>query len=93
MILSQVRTLIYNSQNDVLVNTPGVLQYLNSMRWSGSQQWKRTKKRVWKINGKVHGWAKVHENLWFVLVNGAGQLVASDQPLPSIVMLDHFLHS
>jgi hypothetical protein len=31
--LRNTKVLIYNGQNDVVVNTPGVLQYLNSLNW------------------------------------------------------------
>lgn len=42
--LRNVSVLIYNGQNDVVVNTAGVLQYLNSLNWEGIQNWKRTPK-------------------------------------------------
>jgi len=32
-VLRKVKVLIYNGQNDLVVNTPGVLQYLNSLQW------------------------------------------------------------
>lgn len=72
--------MIYNGQNDVVVNNPGVLQYLNSLAWSGIGPWKRTRKQIWTRSGQVHGWAKVSGNLWFVMVNGAGHMVPTDQP-------------
>mgnify|MGYP000912451510 FL=1 len=33
-----VKTLIYNGQNDFIVNTPGVLAYLNALEWTGAKQ-------------------------------------------------------
>lgn len=48
-ILNQIKVLIYNGQNDVVVNTPGVLQYLNSLTWSNLWQWKRAEKKVWTV--------------------------------------------
>jgi len=42
--LRAIPVLIYNGQNDVVVNTAGVLQYLNSLNWEGIQQWKRKPK-------------------------------------------------
>jgi hypothetical protein len=41
-VLGQVKVLIYNGQDDVVVNTPGVLQYINSLNWNGIAQWKRS---------------------------------------------------
>lgn len=32
-VLRNTKVLIYNGQNDVVVNTPGVLLYLNSLFW------------------------------------------------------------
>jgi hypothetical protein len=29
-----LKTLIYNGQNDFIVNTVGVLTYLNTLKWS-----------------------------------------------------------
>lgn len=92
LIIGRYKVLIYNGQNDVVVNTPGVLQYLNSLTWVGSRNWKRAKKQIWRIDGEVHGWTKVSGNLWFALVNGAGHMVPSDQPRAALVMLGHFIH-
>lgn len=91
-VVRRVKTLIYNGQNDVVVNTPGVLQYLNSLQWENINQWKRAPKQIWTIGGEVKGWAKVAGNLWFVLVNGAGHMVPTDQPMSSFVMMGHFLN-
>lgn len=78
--LRDVKVLIYNGQNDIVVNSPGVLHYLNALTWQGISSWKNKKKHVWKRFGEVKGWAKVSGNLWFVMVNGAGHMVPTDQP-------------
>ena len=39
------------------------------------------------------GWAKIAHNLWFVLVNGAGHMVPSDQPIRAYIMLGHFINN
>ena len=89
--LRSTKVLIYNGQNDVVVNTAGVLQYLNSLNWNNIQQWKRAEKQIWTIHGEVKGWAKTYGNLWFVLVNGAGHMVPGDQPNSAFNMIGHFL--
>lgn len=40
-VLNRMRVLIYNGQDDFVVNTPGVLNYLNSLNWEGTRLWKR----------------------------------------------------
>ena len=89
--LRQIKVLIYNGQNDVIVNTAGVLNYLNSMNWEGISSWKKTSKEIWTRFGEVAGWNKIHGNLWFVLVNGAGHMVPTNQPEAAFNMIDNFL--
>uniref|UniRef100_A0A1J3JYM8 Venom serine carboxypeptidase n=3 Tax=Noccaea caerulescens TaxID=107243 RepID=A0A1J3JYM8_NOCCA len=89
--IRNVKVLIYNGQEDYVVNTAGVLNYLNSLRWDNIASWKRARKDVWRINNAIRGWAKVSGNLWFVLVNRAGHLVPTDQPDSAFNMLGHFI--
>ena len=89
--LRNTKVLIYNGQDDPVVNTPGVLQYLNALNWEGLSRWKRTRKEIWTIHGENAGWAKVSGNLWFALVNGAGHMVPSDQPERAFNLIGHFI--
>ncbi len=92
IMLRNIKVLIYNGQDDFVVNTAGVLQYLNSLGWEGIAAWKRAKREKWTIYNQVKGWAKVSGNLWFVLVNKAGHLVPTDQPASAFNMLGHFIN-
>lgn len=89
--LRRMKVLIYNGQDDFVVNTAGVMNYLNGLNWEGINAWKRTRKSIWTIHGEIKGWAKVSGNLWFVLVNRAGHMVPTDQPEAAFNMLGHFI--
>ena len=91
-VLGKARVLIYNGQNDVVVNNAGVLQYLNSLNWDLIGQWKRTPKEIWTRHGAVIGWTKVYRNLWFAMVNGAGHMVPTDKPESAYNLMGHFLN-
>lgn len=91
ILLGHIKVLIYNGQEDYVVNTAGVINYLNSLRWGQIASWKRARKDVWRINNAIRGWAKTSGNLWFVLVNRAGHLVPTDQPDAAFNMLGHFI--
>ena len=93
ILLRHIRVLLYNGQDDYVVNTAGVLQYLNSLGWENIASWKRAKKEKWTIGGETRGWAKTSGNLWFVLVNGAGHLVPADQPESAFNMMGHYLRN
>lgn len=90
-LLKNVKVLIYNGQNDFVINTAGVLNYLNGLKWQDTRAWKMTRKQIWTIHGSVRGWAKVSGNLWFVLVNAAGHMVPTDRPEEAFNMMGHFI--
>jgi len=86
-----VKTLIYNGQNDFIVNTPGVLAYLNALEWTGAKQWRSSSKRVWSDFGSLNlGWYKRYNNLNFVMIRNAGHLAPSDQPKAVWAMLNNY---
>lgn len=91
-VLRKTRVLVYNGQNDVVVNTPGVLHYLSSIDWEHISEWKKAKKQIYTISKEVVGWAKTHQNLWFVLINGAGHMVPTDQPVSTFHMITRFVN-
>jgi carboxypeptidase C (cathepsin A) len=49
--LKKIRVLVYNGQYDVVVNTPGVLQFLNSLTWDKINTWKNAPKKLFEIDG------------------------------------------
>ncbi len=44
-----VKTLIYNGQNDFIVNTAGVLTYLNTLKWKNAKEWRDAKSQCGRI--------------------------------------------
>lgn len=91
ILTSGIRTLIYNGQNDMIVNTVGVLAYLNSLNWQYVGDWKKKEKKMWSEFGSSnYGWYKVHRNLAFVQIRNAGHLVPSDQPRSAWNMLKRY---
>lgn len=49
-IISNVRVLIYSGQNDYIVNSAGVQNYINALGWSRINTWKNSKKQVWRVH-------------------------------------------
>ena len=46
-----LQVMLYNGQNDFIVNTPGVLHYLNTLNWAYAKQWREKTKTIWKEFG------------------------------------------
>jgi cathepsin A (carboxypeptidase C) len=88
---ANVRVLLYNGQNDYIVNTASVLDYLDSLSWRHGGRWKNSKQTTFHEYGEIMGWYKEYEPLTFCLVYGAGHLLPADQPRAAYVMLRNFL--
>ena len=91
LLRKDLKVLIYNGQNDFIVNTPGLLAMVNSLEWPGLADWQKKEKKIWKeYAGKVLGWYKHHHNFIFCLVRNAGHLLPADQPASAYYMLDKY---
>ena len=89
--INGLRVLIYNGQNDFVVNTPGVLTYLNSLEWQYLKEWKAKQKRIWREFASTnYGWYKNYRNLIFVFVRNAGHFAPADQPRTLWKMMDKY---
>ena len=47
MLNRGLQVMIYNGQNDFIVNTAGVLGYMNTLSWQYAKQWKAKQKVMW----------------------------------------------
>jgi carboxypeptidase C (cathepsin A) len=93
--------MIVSGQYDYIVNSAGVQNYLNILNWPRVNSWKSTKRVNWqqKIDSEgqegfvdAKGWTKIYGNLWFVMINGAGHRICSDQPDRCLNLLGHFIY-
>ena len=50
--------LIYNGQNDIIVETPGTNRWVERLYYADSEEFDRTLFKTWKVNGKVAGSSK-----------------------------------
>lgn len=90
---SNLKVLVYNGQNDYIVNTACVLDYLDSVSWRGARGWKGSRQTVFDEYGEILGWYKKYETFTFVLVYNAGHLLPSDQPRSAYVMMRKFIQN
>jgi carboxypeptidase C (cathepsin A) len=37
-LLDHIRVLLYNGQNDIIINTPGSLSWVYNLNWSGQKE-------------------------------------------------------
>jgi carboxypeptidase C (cathepsin A) len=90
-ILSQIRVLIYNGQDDLLVNMVGAETWVSLIPWSGQSQYLSAMKQVWSVGGAVAGYVRGYSNLMQVVVLEAGHMVPHDQLVNSLDMVTRFI--
>ncbi len=80
MLSKNVPFLIYNGQDDLIVQTAGTMKWVDRIRYANIDDFKKQLFSPWKINNKVVGSVKSAGLLELRIVNKAGHLVPMDQP-------------
>jgi len=92
MLAGKIKILIYNGQDDIIVNTPGVINMINNLDLPFEHDIRTVKKHMWKEMNHVAGWVQTKGNFYFAVAYGAGHMVPIDKPREAKDMLDHFMN-
>lgn len=79
-LLSNIKVMIYNGQDDLIVNTIGIEQLIKNIQWSAMPNFLKSRKALWSVAGDIAGYAMTYSNMTFVQVLKAGHLSPLDQP-------------
>mmetsp|Transcript_11302 Transcript_11302/g.11358 ORF Transcript_11302/g.11358 Transcript_11302/m.11358 type:complete len:248 (-) Transcript_11302:36-779(-) len=79
-IVQNIKVIVWNSQDDYIVNSLGTQDFLSQLNWQYTYQFVNAHRQVWNVNGKIAGYVRAYDNLSFVLVLRAGHLMPHDQP-------------
>jgi carboxypeptidase C (cathepsin A) len=90
-IIENVKVLIYNGQDDLIVNTIGVELLLSNLDWPFIKNFLGARKIVWKVLDNIAGYATSYKNLNFVMILKAGHLAPFDQPVNVKNMVQRYI--
>jgi hypothetical protein len=90
---AKIRVLIYNGDRDLSTNAQGSEMALNSMDWSGVEQWTKAPRGLWVVGNQSAGYSKRHLGLEFVVVYNSGHLVPYNQPVHALDLVTRFLQN
>jgi len=90
-VLDSIKVMIYNGQDDLIVNTPSTEALVNNLSWINMQQFLNAPKVIWNVNGQVAGYAQNYNLLTFVWVIQSGHMVPFDQPANARNMVYRFI--
>lgn len=91
LLEAKVNVLIYNGQNDLIVETPGTFKWVEMLHYDQADKFRDTLLTPWKVKGNVAGFYKIVGNLELRTVNNAGHLVPMDQGENSLEMVKSFV--
>ncbi|XP_037948560.1 venom serine carboxypeptidase-like [Teleopsis dalmanni] len=91
-LLQHYTVCIYNGQLDIIVAYPLTRNYLNQLKFPGSDIYKTAKREIWKVGGEIAGYAKHAGHLIEIMVRNAGHMAPSDQPEWMFYLIDHLTH-
>jgi vitellogenic carboxypeptidase-like protein len=86
-VLKHIRVLLYNGQDDFIVNSPSAENWIAKLKWSGQQEYLVANKTNWHFGGEVAGSVRSYDNLTQLVINKAGHMVPYDVPGPALHML------
>ncbi|XP_016077741.1 PREDICTED: probable serine carboxypeptidase CPVL [Miniopterus natalensis] len=93
-IMNKYKVLLYNGQLDIIVAAALTERSLLAMDWKGSQEYRKAKRKVWKIfksDSEVAGYVRQVGDFTQVIVRGGGHILPYDQPLRSFDMINRFI--
>jgi len=92
VLQSNLSTLIYNGQDDIICNSPNQQNWVGNLSWSRQTEFYNTPFQVWLYaNQTMAGLAKQTGPLTFTIVNKAGHLAPMDQINTTTEMLRRFI--
>mmetsp|Transcript_1622 Transcript_1622/g.2622 ORF Transcript_1622/g.2622 Transcript_1622/m.2622 type:complete len:438 (+) Transcript_1622:1650-2963(+) len=91
-ILDNIRVLVYNGQDDLIVNSPGTELMIESLQWKDIRKFQEAKRNVWRVEGEVAGYAQSYNNLNYVFILKSGHMAPHDQPFNAREMVYKFVN-
>jgi carboxypeptidase D len=62
-----IRVMVFAGQYDLICNHVNLEKALDSMKWSGQEEWRMKTPGVWLVNKKPAGYSRSHQNLQFLV--------------------------
>ncbi|KAL8558528.1 hypothetical protein ACOMHN_038852 [Nucella lapillus] len=94
VLMDHYKVMIYNGQLDIIIAVPLTEAWLQTVPWTGLEEYKKSDRGVWKINpsdSEVAGWVRQVGNFYQVIVRSAGHILPYDQPARGLNMIQRFV--
>lgn len=92
-LLSHYRVMFYNGQLDIIVAYPLTENFLRNLNFPSSDEYRKAKRKIWKVTDDIAGYVKKAGNITEVLVRNAGHMVPHDQPKWALDLITRFIEN
>ena len=77
-LLQYYKVILYNGNFDFTIPNNGAEMWINSIPWSGQQNYAQSQRVVWKVNNNVAGFVKQYQSLTQAIVWNAGHMATME---------------
>jgi len=79
LLQANYKVSIISGQMDLSVPHIGVEKMIQSLEWSGKDEYAGIERKIWKFNDDIAGYAKILNNLSYFMVRIGGHMLIGDQ--------------
>jgi hypothetical protein len=65
--IQSIQVLIYNGQLDIILGPALSEKFIKTIIWSGSEEYRRVERKIWKVNSKLAGYVREVKQFRFIL--------------------------
>ncbi|KAI2801658.1 hypothetical protein BLOT_009472 [Blomia tropicalis] len=94
LLNSNVRTMLYSGQLDIIVAAPLTENFIQKLEWKGAGKYLRAPKKIYRVtpsDPNVAGYVRQADNLYQVIIRNAGHILPYDQPRVAYDMITRFV--
>jgi vitellogenic carboxypeptidase-like protein len=93
-LMDNYKVLMYSGQLDIIVAAPLTENFLQSVKWSKADQYKKADRFIWKVSEQdsdIAGYVRQVDQFYQVIVRNGGHILPYDQPRASLDMITRFI--
>lgn len=89
-MLDNYNVLIYNGQLDIIIAYTLTENFLKTLKWERSEEFKNSQRYIWRVDDDVAGYVREIPGFVQVMIRNAGHMVPYDQPKWAYDMISRF---
>lgn len=77
---TNVEVNVYTGQVDLICSTPATIEWINRLKWSGSQSYKSSRRTAYSVENVIEGFYRGYKDFHVYWVSRAGHMPPADNP-------------